>query len=112
MIIPYNESKEDRDKIIKEREKKLYQSFENMRKEIDRQIQTMNFSTVSERVKRQQLEEIRNELQKHLQAHYTALEKGLKDDMVDVGKSVLKESENFYADLNMPIGMSITSFPV
>lgn len=112
MEIPYDESKKDRDKIIKEREKKLYQSFENMRKQIDEKIQTMNFSTVSEMVKRQQLEEIRNELQKHLQEHYNALESGLKDDMVKVGESVLKESESFYAGLKMPIGMRITSFPV
>ena len=112
MEIPYDESKKERDRITAEREKKLYQSFENMRKQIDEQIQTMNFSTVSEKVKRQQLEEIRHELQKQLQGHYNALEAGLKDDMVEVGESVLKESESFYADLNMPIGMSITSFPV
>ena len=112
MEIPYDESKKDRDKIIKEREKRLYQSFENMRKQIDDQIQTMNFSTVSEKVKRQQLEEIRNELQKHLQKHYNALEAELKNDMVEVGESVLKESESFYTGLKMPIGMSITSFPV
>lgn len=112
MIIPYDASKEERDKVTDERERKLYQSFENMRKQIDEQIQTMNFSTVSERVKRQQLEEIRHELQKQLQGYYNALEAGLKDDMVKVGESVLKESESFYTDLNMPIGMSITSFPV
>lgn len=112
MIIPYNASKEERDRITAEREKKLYQSFENMRKQIDDQIQTMNFSTVSERVKRQQLEEIRNELQKQLQSHYNALESGLKDDMVNIGQQVLNESETFYKGLNMPIGMSITSFPV
>lgn len=112
MIIPYNDSKEDRDKITEEREKKLYQSFENMRKQIDEQIQTMNFSTVSEKVKRQQLEEIRHSLQNALQAHYNALESGLKNDMVNIGQSVLNESESFYKGLNMPIGMSITSFPV
>lgn len=112
MIIPYDASKEERDKVTAERERKLYQSFENMRKQIDEQIQTMNFSTVSERVKRQQLEEIRNKLQEQLQSHYNALESGLKDDMVSVGQSVLKESESFYTSLNMPIGMSITSFPV
>lgn len=112
MIIPYNASKEERDRITAEREKKLYQSFENMRKQIDDQIQTMNFSTVSERVKRQQLEEIRHELQKQLQGHYNALEAGLKNDMVEVGGAVLKESEAFYSALQMPIGMSITSFPV
>ena len=112
MIIPYNASKEERDRITAEREKKLYQSFENMRKQIDDQIQTMNFSTVSEKVKRQQLEEIRNELQKQLQSHYNALESGLKNDMVNIGQSVLNESESFYKGLNMPIGMSITSFPV
>lgn len=112
MILPYDASKEDRDKIIAEREKKLYQSFENMRKAIDDQIQNMNMSTVSEKVKRQQLEEIRHELQKQLQRHYNALESGLKDDMVNIGQDVLKESESFYTSLNMPIGMSITSFPV
>lgn len=112
MIIPYDASKEERDKVTAERERKLYQSFENMRKQIDEQIQTMNFSTVSERVKRQQLEEIRHELQKQLQGHYNALEAGLKDDMVEVGGAVLKESEAFYSALKMPIGMSITSFPV
>lgn len=112
MILPYDASKEERDRITAEREKKLYQSFENMRKQIDDQIQTMNFSTVSERVKRQQLEEIRNELQKQLQGHYNALEAGLKDDMVDIGQAVLKESETFYKGLQMPIGMSVTSFPV
>ena len=112
MEIPYDESKKERDRITAEREKKLYQSFENMRKQIDEQIQTMNFSTVSERVKRQQLEEIRHELQKQLQGHYNALEAGLKDDMVEVGGAVLKESEAFYSALQMPIGMSITSFPV
>lgn len=112
MIIPYNASKEERDRITAEREKKLYQSFENMRKQIDDQIQTMNFSTVSERVKRQQLEEIRHELQKQLQGHYNALEAGLKDDMVEVGGAVLNESKAFYSALQMPIGMSITSFPV
>lgn len=112
MIIPYDASKEERDKIVKERERKLYESFEHMRKDIDDQIQNMNFSTVSERVKRQQLEEIRNSLQKELQAHYTSLESGLKDDMVTIGGEVLKESEGFYKGLNMPIAMSITSFPV
>lgn len=112
MIIPYDASKEERDKIVKERERKLYESFEHMRKNIDDQIQNMNFSTVSERVKRQQLEEIRNSLQKELQAHYTSLESGLKDDMVTIGDEVLKESESFYKGLNMPIAMSITSFPV
>lgn len=112
MIIPYDASKEERDRIVKERERKLYESFEHMRKDIDDQIQNMNFSTVSERVKRQQLEEIRNSLQKQLQSHYNALESGLKDDMVNIGQDVLKESESFYASLNMPIGMSITSFPV
>lgn len=112
MIIPYDASKEERDRIVKERERKLYESFEHMRKNIDDQIQNMNFSTVSERVKRQQLEEIRNSLQKELQAHYTSLESGLKDDMVNIGGEVLKESEGFYKGLNMPIAMSITSFPV
>lgn len=112
MIIPYDSSKEERDKVVAEREKKLFESFEEMRKKIDEQIQGMNFSTVSERVRRQQLEEIRHNLQEQLQSYYNALESGLKDDMVAVGESVLKESENFYTDLNMPIGMSITSFPV
>lgn len=112
MIIPYDASKEERDRITAEREKKLYQSFEHMRNDIDDQIQNMNFSTVSERVKRQQLEEIRNELQKQLQRHYNALESGLKDDMVNIGQQVLNESEAFYSALQMPIGMSITSFPV
>lgn len=112
MIIPYDSSKEERDKVVSEREKKLFESFEEIRKKIDEQIQGMNFSTVSERVRRQQLEEIRHNLQEQLQSYYNALESGLKDDMVAVGESVLKESENFYTDLNMPIGMSITSFPV
>lgn len=112
MIIPYDSSKEERDKVVAEREKKLFDSFEEMRKKIDEQIQGMNFSTVSEKVRRQQLEEIRHELQNALVAHYNSLESGLKDDMVEVGGAVLKESESFYSDLQMPIGMSITSFPV
>lgn len=112
MILPYDASKEERDKIVAERERKLFQSFEKMREKVDEQIQGMNMSTVSERARRQQLEEIRQNLQEQLQAHYNALESGLKDDMVDIGGKVLNESESFYKGLQMPIAASITSFPV
>lgn len=112
MILPYDTSKDDRDRIIKERQAKMAAAFERMREKIDEQTSEMNMSTVSERVRRQQLEEIRNELQKSLGAYYSGLEAGLKSDMESIGQSVLNESEGFYNALNMPIAMSITSFPV
>lgn len=112
MIIQYNNSKNERDVIIKEREKKLYKSFENMRDEIDKQIQMLKSNSLSDRTRKRQLEEIRKKLESNLQKHYGDLEKGLKSDMVKMGDSVLKESESFYAELGMKPGISLTSFPV
>lgn len=112
MILPYDASKEERDRIVKERQAKTAAAFDRMREMIDEQTATMNMSTVSEKVRRQQLEEIRNELQKSLGTFYSDLETGLKSDMESIGQSVLNESKGFYEALNMPIAMSITSFPV
>lgn len=112
MILHYDASKEERDKLVKERQAKTAAAFDRMREMIDEQTATMNMSTVSEKVRRQQLEEIRNELQKSLGTFYSDLETGLKSDMESIGQSVLNESKGFYEALNMPIAMSITSFPV
>lgn len=112
MILPYDASKEERDRVTAERQAKMYEAFEKMRKKIDDRTSTMNMSTVSEKVQRQQLEEIRYEIQKELGSFYSDLETGLKSDMEKVGQSVLSESEGFYNALNMPIAMKITSFPV
>lgn len=112
MAVDYSQAEKDRELLIKQRQRNTARSFEAMRKKIDEQIATMNMSTVSEKAKRQQLEEIRNQLQKSLGAFYSNLEDGLKSDMVSIGESVLNDSEAFYNSLNMPISMSITSFPV
>lgn len=112
MAVDYSQAEKDREMIIRMRQRATARSFERMRAKIDEQIATMNMSTVSERAKRQQLEEIRNELQKALGTFYSDLEDGLKSDMVSIGESVLSDSEAFYKSLNMPISMSITSFPV
>ena len=112
MSVDYSQSEKDRELIIKQRQRNTARSFEAMRKKIDEQIATMNMSTVSEKVKRQQLEEIRNNLQKSLGAFYSDLEDGLKSDMISIGQSVLSDSEAFYRSLDMPISMAITSFPV
>lgn len=112
MILPYDASKEERDRLVKERQAKTAAAFDRIREMIDEQTATMNMSTVSEKVRRQQLEEIRNELQKSLGTFYSDLETGLKSDMESIGQSVLNESKGFYEALNMPIAMSITSFPV
>ena len=112
MSVDYSQAEKDRERIIRERQAATAAAFERMRERIDSQIFEMNMSTVSERVKRQQLEEIRNELQKQLSRYYSDLEVGLKSDMVSAGESVLRDSEAFYASLNMPLSMSITSFPV
>ena len=112
MSIDYSQAEQDRERIIRERQKNTAAAFERMRAHIDEQIATMNMSAVSEKVKRQQLEEIRDELQKQLSRYYSNLEDGLKSDMVAVGQSVLNDTEAFYRSLNMPISMSITSFPV
>lgn len=112
MAVNYSQSEKDRELIIKKRQRKTAKAFERMRAKIDEQIATMNMSTVSERVKRQQLEEIRNELQKALGTFYGDLEDGLKSDMVSIGESVLNDSKAFYSSLNMPLQARITSFPV
>ena len=112
MLLSYDASVEEREKLIRERQAKTAAAFERMREMIDEQTATMNMSTVSEKVRRQQLEEIRYELQKSLGTFYGDLETGLKSDMESIGQSVLSESEGFYKALNMPIAMRITSFPV
>lgn len=112
MSVDYTQSEQDRERIIRERQKATAAAFERMRAKIDDQISEMNMSTVSERVRRQQLEEIRNELQKQLGVYYSNLEDSLKSDMISIGQSVLSDSEAFYKSLDMPISMSITSFPV
>ena len=112
MILTYDASQEERDRLIAERQAKMFAAFERMREQIDKRTTTMNMSTVSEKVQRQQLEELRHEIQKELGSFYSDLETGLKSDMEMVGQSVLKESEGFYNALNMPIAMKITSFPV
>lgn len=112
MAVDYSQSEKDRERIIRERQKATAKAFERMRARIDDQISNMNMSTVSERAKRQQLEEIRDQLQKSLGAYYGNLEDGLKSDMISIGQSVLSDSEAFYNSLNMPISMAITSFPV
>lgn len=112
MAVDYSQAEKDREMIIRMRQRATARSFERMRAKIDEQIATMNMSTTSERAKRQQLEEIRNELQKALGTFYSDLEDGLKSDMISIGESVLSDSEAFYKSLNMPISMSITSFPV
>lgn len=112
MAVDYSQAEQDRERIIRERQRATIRSFERMKARIDRQISEMNMSTVSERARRQQLEEIRNELEKTLGRYYSGLEDGLKADMLSVGASVLSDSEAFYKSLNMPISMAISSFPV
>lgn len=112
MAVDYSQAEKDRELLIRQRQRNTARAFEGMRKKIDEQISTMNMSTVSERAKRQQLEEIRDQLQKSLGAYYSDLENGLKSDMVSIGQSVLSDSAAFYNSLNMPISIGITSFPV
>lgn len=124
MIIPYNASKEERDRITSEREKTLVKSFERMQRDIAEQIADMNMSTVSEKVRRQQLEEIMNNLRKALVAHYDALETGLKDDMLKAGREVMLETEQFFlgvvegakaktdVEIKLSFGANITSTPI
>lgn len=112
MAVDYSQSEQDRELLIRQRQRNTARAFEEMRKKIDEQIATMNMSTVSEKVKRQQLEEIRDQLQKSLGAYYSDLESGLKSDMISIGESVLSDSAAFYNSLNMPLSIGITSFPV
>lgn len=112
MAVDYSNAEQDRELLISQRQRRTAKAFEEMRKQIDEQIATMNMSTVSEKVKRQQLEEIRYKLQQSLEAFYSGLESGLQSDMVTVGQSVLNDSISFYNALNMPISAAITSFPV
>ena len=112
MAVDYSNAEQDRELLISQRQRRTAKAFEEMRKQIDEQIATMNMSTVSEKVKRQQLEEILYKLQQSLEAFYSGLEIGLQSDMVTVGQSVLNDSMTFYNALNMPISAAITSFPV
>ena len=112
MAVDFTQAEKDRERIIRERQQKTAEAFERMKQKIDAEISEMNMSTVSERVRRQQLEELRNELEKQLQRYYSDLEAGLKSDMVSVGESVLSDSEAFFNSLGMPLAASITSFPV